>query len=141
MIVVNGKTLARLAAVQLIFQYEMRGRLHSLEQLIEQITNYYSALKFGDPFYQTKAKLNVALFNLLVSIAKQKEYELNAIVADLLPGDADLLKASIIKVGIVEISWVRQAPHVVVVSEYSNIASSLSINPAAVNSILDRIKA
>lgn len=133
---VNGKSLARLAAVQMLFQYELRGRWQPFSKLSEAFVEYYSTPK--DAFAQTKAKLNLALFDLLVSTLREKEFELRGIFSRLLPEDEDTLKLSILKVGLAELKWVHQAPSKVIVSEYSNIASALCVNPSIINSILDR---
>ena len=62
----NGKTLARLAAVQLIYQYQINQEEQSLSLLMSNIQEYYSSTTSDHDFFPYKKKLHCKYFVYLV---------------------------------------------------------------------------
>lgn len=138
---INVKTIARIAAIQLLYQFNNYEK--NVDLLTQQMVEHYNDMELEDN--TIKIKLNINYFKLLVDLTIsnidliKKNIE-NFLVKDnteIVPG----LSMAIIMTGSTELTFLPEVPFKVVINEYSSIAASMvsDAEVALVNSILDKI--
>jgi N utilization substance protein B len=139
MALINSKTIARLAAVQVMFLYEHKQQLQTFEEILEFVGSYYDDFDIREDFQQIQVKLHKTCFFHLVDLIKEHLLHIDSILNSMLHCDTDPLKMAILRVGACELLYATKIPKKVVVNEFSNIAASFSLNPSVINSVLDKI--
>jgi transcription termination factor NusB len=138
---INSKTIARLACAQSLFIYEYEERLKNFQEITDFIVSYYCASDISEDFRGHKVVLHKNYFldlsNLLFTNLSAIDERLTYIVHE----KTDILNLVILKVGLCEILYCNAAPTKVIVSEFSNISAAFGLNPALINSVLDKFGA
>ena len=149
---ISTKTIARIAVVQALYQYQINGSTQKLEELILGITAYYKDSEIaedldikahGDP----KIKLNITYFSVLLQYTLDHLPKIDEIIEGYLsnPWRLDTLHASLLallRAAIAELLYFPEVPYRVVINEFTDIASDmLKDNEVAfVNSLLDNVR-
>lgn len=147
---INTKTMARIAAVQVLYQYKIEDTDQNIELIMQQIVKYYqdeglknSALGLNKPI---KIRVSISHFERLVKNVTLNITEIDKIISNNLSsewliGSLPLLLLALLRVGVGELQFLQDVPSKVVVNEYTDIASEmLDENEVGfVNSILDHI--
>jgi transcription antitermination factor NusB len=151
MATLNSKSLARIAAIQAMYQLSGMDNLDNLSKIKSQILDYYKSsniyedldIEEGD----TKIKVSSSLFNKLLDTILNNIDEIDKIIKENLDKESSFENLpenskSILRSGAAEIIFMPEIPNVVVVSEYTNIASSMlkETEIGLVNSVLDSMK-
>jgi N utilization substance protein B len=144
---INTKTIARLAAVQVLYAMEISPKSNP-KKLIADIVEYYTTgqnvnrdMNIDDDI---DISYNKSFFHLLTEAAIQHIESNNEVILEYLKAPYNLdntnsLLLSLLRVGIAELIYVTDTPFKVVINEFTNIAGSfLGENDVAfVNALLD----
>lgn len=148
---ISTKTIARIAAVQALYQYQINGALQKPEELVLDIVGHYKdselssdlELASGD---DTKIKLNINYFSALLQHALSDLPNIDRIIEEHLAEGwrSETLHASLtalLRAAITELRYFPEVPYKVVINEFTNIASDLlkENEVAFVNSLLDTV--
>lgn len=150
---INTKTIARIASIQTIYQYQLDQHQDNIAVLIEKMLNFYqdeqlsavSAAK-ARGVKPLKIKLNINHFKNLVSSTIDNLSAIDLVIADHLVKKlpinnlSPLLRASI-RVAICELTFFPATPCKVIINEFTDIANEM-LNDSEVgfiNSILAKI--
>jgi N utilization substance protein B len=148
---VNTKTIARIAAIQTLYQYHLSGYELNVDALIQEMIKHYQNGELHDDFELTatdsiKVKLSISYFTSLVQYTIEHLEQLDEIILTNLDkkGGLDALSIllfAILRTGICELKFFPETPKKVVVNEFTDITNDmLSGNEVSfVNSILDKI--
>lgn len=148
---ISTKTIARIAAVQALYQYQLNESLQKPEELVLDIVGHYKDnellsdldLASGtDP----KIKLNINYFSTLLQHTLSDLPNIDGIIEEHLAEGwrPETLHASLIallRVAIAELRYFPEVPYKVVINEFTDIASDLlkDNEVAFVNSLLDTV--
>lgn len=141
---INKKSIARIAAVQSIYQYMLRNN-DNIDDIIENILSFYrnDNSVTDSPI---KISLTISHFKLLVKLVFENIDKIDEIISDHLISDKDqnhipILLQALLRTGICELLFFPDIPAKVVINEYTDIANDmLNDNEIGfVNSILDKI--
>lgn len=148
---INTKTIARIAAVQALYQYDINYKEQSVDELINNISTYYKDDEMKDDLelslsLKGKFKINSTLFFNLVKFAIEDEAAIHDIISRNL-GDGwkwenmHITINALLMAAVCELKYFPETPYKVVINEFTDIASDmLKDNEVAfVNSILDKI--
>ena len=144
----NTKSLARIAAVQTLYQYNnTQGDITSLLLRVADFYKDESALEDLEVEKDVKLKLKVSQNYLkeLVNYTHNNLEEINSIISSLI-SDPEQIKAmpklllSVLQVAICELKFFPETPRNVVINEFTDIASDMlgSNEVGFVNSALDK---
>ena len=147
---INTKTMARIAAVQVLYQYKIEDTDQNIELITQQIVKYYQdeGLKNSavGPNKPIKIRVSISHFerlvkNVTLNITEIDEIISNNLSSEWIIGSLPLLLLALLRVGVGELQFLQDVPSKVVVNEYTDIASEmLDENEVGfVNSILDHI--
>jgi N utilization substance protein B len=149
---INSKTIARIAVVQALYQYQSNELTQSVDELIHSISGYYkdtdmpSDLELVGGELDPKIKLNINYFAEILRYALDNLATTDALIeSHLAMGWAmDGLHASLLallRASITELRYFPEVPYKVVINEFTDIASEmLQENEVAfVNSLLDNL--
>lgn len=145
--IINSKTLARLAAIQVLYS-AITTESEDISNEISKVDELYSSgiLKEEYGSEDLKLKINKAFFKEIVENVSQNSAEIDKIISDHLSKEWDIAKIhpslkSIIRCAISEILFKKDIPTKVIISEYTDLTSSLlkESEVGFVNSILDTI--
>lgn len=144
-IIFNKKSLTRLMAVQIFYQYEFHQGKFDLEQITNEIVNNYT-LRQEEETTSYKSKINLSfLQNLTIGLQKDRE-NIDNIVKKYLkePFNIDKIDDIILQIlrfGTFELKYVQDSPAKVVLDEYVDIAASFFADKKVtfINAILDKI--
>lgn len=143
---ISTKTIARIAAVQVMYQYKFGDPSLDVTLLMQQIIQFYQDERTSNSNKSIKIKFSISYFEMLVkSVVLNlshideiiKKYLANEGTIDTLP----ILLLALLRVAICELLYFPSAPKKVVINEFTDITSDM-VNEnevAFVNSILDRI--
>ncbi len=146
---INKKTMARIAAIQSLYQYEFFNMTPSIESIKKDIIAFHDNIDVTDYDLDDSTELKLSIsykyFDDLLLKASSNMKQIDETIKSNLQ-DFDLkyqedLVVAILRVGVSEIYYFDGVPKNVIISEYTNIASSM-INGKKVNfvnSILDKI--
>jgi N utilization substance protein B len=148
---INTKTIARIAAIQAIYQYQNNDSQVNISKVTENILNFYQNSDLTKDFdlnekTPIKIKMSQSYFRELVQFTQDNLSSTNLLIADYLTEQWNIdklpiLLKSILQVAICELKYFPETPKKVIINEYTDIASDM-INDqeiAFVNSILDKI--
>lgn len=141
---INKKSIARIAAVQAIYQYMLRNN-DNIDDIIENVLSFYRNDNSMTDL-PIKISLTISHFKLLVKLVFENIDKIDEIISDHLIGDKDqghipILLQALLRTGICELLFFPDVPAKVVINEYTDIANDmLNDNEIGfVNSILDKI--
>ena len=140
----RGRTFARVAAVQALFQADQTG--DSIDSIIDQFLRHRldpSGGAFDEGFLPDA---DLALFGQIVRAAAFDAERLDRLIAEALPADwplarLDAVLRSLLRAGAAELAMTNGAPPRVVINEYLDVAHSFFSGDEAklVNGLLDRL--
>lgn len=144
---INTKTIARLAAVQVLYSMEILPR-STPKKAIADVVEYYANENNLDNNSSDDDKIilsyNKAFFTKLIDESIKNIDQSNKIILEYLKEPYNLtntnsLLLAVLRVGLAEMIYITDTPIKVVINEFTNIASSfLGENDVAfVNAVLD----
>ena len=136
---INSKTIARIASVQLFYQYEILDRVKSMNYLINDIESYYNDPEIIEDFELCEVKLHLNYFRTLVHLTFVNLQDIDSLIELKVRKNANYVAGAILRIGICEMKYITTTPTKVVINEYTNIASSFIAGVEIVNSVLDNI--
>ncbi|MFY9590129.1 transcription antitermination factor NusB [Rickettsia endosymbiont of Halotydeus destructor] len=147
---INKKTIARIAAVQAIYQYTLQPE-QDIEQIIEKMITFYQDEKTSDnsetnSHEHLKISLNISHFKTLVKRVIENFDKIEQIISTHLTNTKDIthmpvLLLALLRVSICELLFFIDIPPKVVINEFTDIANDM-LNEheiGFVNSMLDTI--
>lgn len=142
---INKKTIARIAAIQTIYQYAIQNFDVDINDVVKNIIIFYqNEKKQGNN--NLKISPNIEYLNILVKLVIENLKEIDELIEVNLITKKDLkqmpvLLTALLRVSISELLFLKDVPGKVVISEYTDIANDmLNENEIGfVNSILDKI--
>lgn len=139
------KSLARLMAVQILFQYDFYNQSKKIEDIKEEILDNY-LVDFEDDLKSFRSKIDKKHLNNIISHIDKSFHIIDKEIAEFLDPEFTLQKIEniiyqILRVAIFEIKYFEKIPAKVIISEYTDIASSFETDSKVkfVNSILENI--
>lgn len=143
---ITTKTIARIAAVQAVYQYQLGDQSQDIEEVITNIANYYNSGQCAiDLETNKKIKLHTNHFSALVRYTIDKMHLIDKFIEEsldreMLVKDMHLILSSMLRTGITELFYFPETPNKVVIDEFTNIASDMLAEKEIgfVNSILDK---
>jgi len=141
---INKKSIARIAAVQAVYQYMLRNN-DDIDDIIENVLSFYrnDNSMTDSPI---KISLTISHFTMLVKSVIENIDKIDKIISDHLIGDKDqghipILLHALLRAGICELLFFPDIPAKVIINEYTDIANDMLNDHEIgfVNSILDKI--
>lgn len=153
---INNKTVSRIAAVQVIYQYEYRHLKpedpdHEVESLIKNILDFYLDPEINydleiKSVRQIKIKPSILYFTNLVKTTITNLKQIDETIKNRLTDewkieDLPKLLLALLRVAISELSFFPETPKKVVINEFTNIAGDMLTDNEVgfVNSLLDSL--
>jgi N utilization substance protein B len=147
---INSKTIARIAVVQALYQYQSNGGEQGLDELISSISSYYKdgemRADLGLNSLDIKIKLNINYFSEILRYAIDNVDSTDDLIKEHLAKEWTMegLHASLLallRAAITELRYFPEVPYKVVINEFTDIASDLlqDSEVAFVNSLLDTV--
>lgn len=148
---ISTKTIARIAAVQAIYQYKRESPDQNIDRIMQQIVQFYQdervandlTTNFNKPI---KVKLSISYFELLVKSVVVNLPQIDKMISRHLTSEwqitsLPILLLALLRVAICELQFLPNVPSKVVINEFTDITSDmLNENEVGfVNSVLDRI--
>jgi len=143
--VTRGRTYARVAAVQALFQADQAG--DQIDVVIDQFLRHRLNLS-GDATLDEGhlPEADLALFAQIVRAAASSAAKLDGLIMEALPADwplerLDPVLRSLLRAGAAELSVPNGPPSRVIINEYLDVAHSFfsGDEPKLVNGMLDRL--
>jgi N utilization substance protein B len=151
MATISTKTVARIASVQALYQFEINNRTVSIAKLTQSIVDNYSSNDFNTNFEiptNVTVKLHKKYLEELVTYSITNLSKIDGIInIHLAKGwtreSMHIALLSLLRVAIAEILYFPEVPYKVVINEFTTIASDLvkSSEISFVNSLLDTVRA
>ena len=147
----NSKSIARIAAIQTLYQFEQKNQDHTFDEHLQKIISMYESGDLTSDFgididSKIKIKPSVSFLILLVKTTAEHIDEILKLITTHLSEEWEIdklppLLLALLSVSICELKYFPETPRKVVVNEFTDIASDmLSDNEVGfVNSILDTI--
>ncbi|WP_341757264.1 MULTISPECIES: transcription antitermination factor NusB [unclassified Candidatus Tisiphia] len=148
---INTKTIARIAAVQAIYQYKPKSPDQNIDRIIQQTIQFYQDERAANNLTTNlnkpiKVKLSISYFELLVKSVVVNLPQIDKMISRHLTSEWQLtslpiLLLALLRVAICELQFFPNVPNKVVINEFTDITSDmLSENEVGfVNSVLDKI--
>ncbi len=147
---INTKTMARIAAIQVLYQYKLGDANQDVELIMQQILKFYQDERLQNskinPNKSIKIRVSISHFEKLVKNVTSNITEIDDIISSNLSPEwqiesLPLLLLATLRVAIGELKFLQDIPSKVVINEFTDIASEmLDENEIGfVNSILDHI--
>lgn len=144
-IIFNKKSLTRLMAVQIFYQYEFFDRKNDLDQITSEIIEDY-ALKQDEITSSYEKKINSDFLANLTTGLKNDSENIDKIIDSYLKQPWSLRKLddislNILRFGTFELKYVKDIPAKVIIDEYVDIGASFFDDKKVtfINAILDKI--
>lgn len=150
MTIINSKTLARIAAIQVAYQITLNNSLNNYESITQQVADYYIGDEMYDdlelPNNSLRMKLHKNFYTELCAQLKSNLENIDNLIKTHLSSDWPFenlhvnLKA-LLRCGVMELMYFPEVPSKVIINEYTNISSDMlkSQEVGFINSILDTI--
>ncbi len=144
---ISTKTIARIAAVQAIYQYKPESPDQNIDRIMQQIVQFYQDERVGNDLNKPiKVKLSISYFELLVKSVVLNLSQIDKMISRHLTSEWQItslpvLLLALLRVAICELQFFPNVPSKVVINEFTDITSDmLNENEVGfVNSVLDRI--
>ena len=141
----RGRTFARVAAVQALFQADQNG--DPLDLVIDQFIRHRLNQPAGDTIDEDRLPdADIALFTHIVRAAAASAERLDGLIAEALPADwplprLDAVLRSLLRAGATELADPEGPPSRVIINEYLDVAHGFFSGDEAklVNGLLDRL--
>lgn len=146
---INTKSIARIAAIQTLYNFENNNFEPDLDTSISKIMSFYKDMDVANDLgieWESKIRIkpNYNFLKQLVQVTYDDLQDIDFIITDHLTNDwtidkFSILLKSLLRVAIGELKFFPETPSKIIVSEYTNIASDMldDIEVGFVNSILD----
>ncbi|MFP3012772.1 MAG: transcription antitermination factor NusB [Rickettsia sp.] len=143
---INKKSIARIAAVQAIYQNILQNN-DDMDDIIQNVLSFYQNNNSTTDLPENlKISLSISHFKMLVKSVFENINKLDEIIDNHLTNDKDpahmpILLRALLRVSICELLFCPTTPAKVVINEYTDIANDM-LNEheiGFVNSILDKI--
>ncbi|BDU60207.1 N utilization substance protein B [Candidatus Rickettsia kotlanii] len=142
---INKKSIARIAAVQAIYQNILQNN-DDMDDIIQNVLSFYQNNSITDLPENLKISLSISHFKMLVKSVFENINKLDEIIDNYLTNDKDparmpILLRALLRVSICELLFCPTTPAKVVINEYTDIANDM-LNEheiGFVNSVLDKI--
>ncbi|WP_341790088.1 transcription antitermination factor NusB [Rickettsia endosymbiont of Polydrusus tereticollis] len=148
---INKKTIARIAAVQAIYQYTLQSSEQNIDSIVEKMLAFYQDEKTSETsetnsHKHLKITLNISHFRMLVKLVIENFEQIEQIISTHLTNTKDIthmpiLLLALLRVSICELLFFADIPAKVVINEFTDIANDM-LNEheiGFVNSMLDTI--
>lgn len=150
MTIINSKTIARIAAIQVVYQITMNNSMSNIHEIIYNVTNYYNGNDVIEDLEVKNASLKIKLHksffeelcNSIKSNLEKIDDTIKIFLSEEWPFDnLHINLKAILRTGVNELIFFPEIPSKVIVNEYTNIASDMlkTQEVGFVNSILDTI--
>ncbi|WP_341751851.1 MULTISPECIES: transcription antitermination factor NusB [unclassified Candidatus Tisiphia] len=144
---ISTKTIARIAAVQAIYQYKPESPDQNIDRIMQQIVQFYQDERVANDLNKPiKVKLSISYFELLVKSVVLNLSQIDKMISRHLTSEWQItslpvLLLALLRVAICELQFFPNVPSKVVINEFTDITSDmLNENEVGfVNSVLDRI--
>lgn len=144
---IGGKrSLARLIAVQALYQYDFKKRQGDIIEIAEELVDNYTFDLEGKNIKSYRKKTDMSLLRDLVSGSSLVLEKLDLEIQKSLSGknkfsDIDDVMLQILRVGVFELKFIKDNPTNTVINEYVDIAGSFYEVPKVsfVNAVLDKV--
>ncbi|WP_341749055.1 MULTISPECIES: transcription antitermination factor NusB [unclassified Candidatus Tisiphia] len=152
---INTKTIARIAAVQAIYQYKPEDPKCNIEKIIQQIIQFYQDERAANSLTTNltaslnkpiKVKLSISHFELLVKSVVVNLPQIDKMISRHLTAEwqitsLPILLLALLRVAICELQFFPNVPNKVVINEFTDITNDMLSEGEVgfVNSVLDRI--
>ena len=145
----NTKSIARIAAIQTLYQFENENNNSDIETILLRIMDFYKDHDIQDDYgleKHSKLKLRPSYNHLkeLVQFTHENLEEIDVLIAQYLTKTWTLeslpkLLSATLRVAICEIKYFPETPYKVILNEYTDIASDMldESEVGFVNSVLD----
>ncbi len=143
---ISTKTIARIAAVQVIYQYKLGDSSSDIPLLMQQIIQFYQDERAAKAHKFIKVKFSINYFEMLVKSVVLNLSHIDDIIIQHLTNEwrittLPILLLALLRVAICELLYFPDVPSKVVINEFTDITSDM-VNEnevAFINSILDKI--
>lgn len=139
------KSIARLMAVQILFQYDFYNKSKEIEDIKEEMLDHY-LIDFKSDIKSYRSKIDKKHLNNIISNILQSTEILDQEIEEFLDPEFTLKKienltCQILRAAIFEIKYFDKIPAKVIINEYTDIAASFAGESKVkfVNSILENI--
>lgn len=152
---INTKTIARIAAVQAIYQYKPEDPKRNIEKIIQQIIQFYQDERAANSLTTNltaslkkpiKVKLSISHFELLVKSVVINLPQIDKMISRHLTAEWQItslpvLLLALLRVAICELQFFPNVPNKEVINEFTDITNDMLSEGEVgfVNSVLDRI--
>ncbi|HJD62713.1 MAG TPA: transcription antitermination factor NusB [Rickettsia endosymbiont of Degeeriella rufa] len=141
---INKKSIARIAAIQAIYQHMLRNN-DNIDDIIENVLSFYrNDTSITDS--PIKISLTISHFKMLVKLVFENIDKIDEIISNHLVNDKNqnhipILLQALLRNGICELLFFPDIPTKVIINEYTDIANDMLNDHEIgfVNSILDKI--
>ena len=147
---ISTKTIAHMAAIQALYEFEINARGASIDKLVETVIHNYSAPDFKSIFEipdNVSVKLHANYMRELVTYTVNNLSKIDEIItAHLAPGwtyeAMHIALVSILRVAIAELLYFPEVPYKVIINEFTTLASEIVKDTEVpfVNSLLDNVR-
>ena len=147
---ISTKTAARIAAVQALYEFEIKNRSTPVEDLIRTTIEHYSSSDFKSVFEipdNLQVKVHASYFSELITHTINNLPKIDSIITiHLAPGWSyeamHIALISILRVAVAELLYFQEVPYKVVINEFTNLASEIVKDSEVpfVNSLLDNVR-
>lgn len=147
---ISTKTIARMASVQALYEFEINGRSSPIETLIEAVITNYAREDFRAIFeipQGVSVKLHANYMSELVTHTINNLEKIDGIITKYLaPGwtyeAMHIALVSILRVAIAELLYFPEVPYKVIINEFTTLASEIVKDTEVpfVNSLLDHVR-
>ena len=129
--IINSKTLARIATIQAVYNYQMIEYQDSLDVICKRLVNYYTSSDIHqDNNIDTNyiIQLNDKYFINLCEHIKDKLKEIDTIISATLFDNDSLdhlppLLLALLRSAASELKYIESTPYKIILSEFTNISS------------------
>ncbi|RYE05890.1 MAG: transcription antitermination factor NusB [Rickettsiaceae bacterium] len=148
---IRSKTVSRIAAVQVIYQYSQKKQTESIDSLLKKTIAFYRSGNLESHFevddnILIKAKVNVDYLGRLIDSMLTNLTLIDDLISKNLNtgrqiSDMSLLLVAILRSSVCELTFFPETPKKVVINEFTDIAGDMLTDNETgfVNSILDNI--
>lgn len=148
---INTKTIARIAAIQSVYQYQGSDKTISIDRVTENILSFYQNRELVVDLEvrttkQVKVKPSIGYFKELVKLTIEHLEQIDQVITGHLSSGWTIEKLpkillAILEVAICELKFFPEVPTKVIINEYTDIASDMASDQeiAFVNSVLDKV--
>lgn len=144
---ISSKTIVRIAAVQLMYQYQLEVPPPNINLLMQQMIQFYQDERARNNSNNSiKVKFSISYFEALVKCVVLKLAQIDNIIIKYLASEwvitnLPILLVALLRVAVCELLYFPHVPRKVIINEFTDIGSDM-VNDhevAFINSILDNI--